>query len=214
MPPLDDLRPAPRLSPKDEADLTYYLGQTTFGRSPMGGMLEAAANVYRDSEGHVVPRAESWRHMAVKGGYEASGYEPDDRELRTFARAARRLTMAREVSPLGHHVLSVYYGHPGARWAREPLGRVWSLTPLTHAGQGRVKVLTTRRRERGQPTSLLDAAEQLAEENALQRLQPTEERATLLRRLGNQAEELLREGRWAWFSAGIRLGLTSGPKRT
>ena len=105
---------------------------------------------------------------------------------------SRRLVAVSRHADIHVDVLAAYYGNDGARWAAQELGRIWAVTPLTQAGQTFLK--------REQSPLVLTPAERLANIRGIQKLRPNDLRGSLLRRMGDQADAMLRAAQAAWVA--------------
>lgn len=207
---------ASRLSPSDEGDLEWFLWRT-FISSSLGAMIDKARTESRDSVGKRVRPEPLWerdeqgrivgqRQYTHVGARSSRGEphtpEPCHLDTARHDRVGDRLRAVGRLSRPAAAALASYHGEAGARWAMRPQGRVWCLTPLCAVGERALAELAAERTRQGQLTSELQPAEQLAQEDAMQRLNPTDARGLMLRRLRDSAEELLSKARATWNIAG------------
>ena len=94
-------------------------------------------------------------------------------------------------------VLRRYYGDTGARWGRTSKGRVFSIYPLTSAGQ---RLLKRTRRDGDDQVTLTDC-ERLGVQADLQKSQPKQDRGALLVQADEQARALLEAAAEEWEEA-------------
>ncbi len=124
------------MTPSEEADLVFYLGEGAglLGKSLFGDQLERARNMAFDSNGNRIPRHDrsEWGVVQPKHHRSEPSYTPDERDVIRIARGSRRL---RAMSEPMARVLAVYYGNIGSRWKGTKVTQLFSLYPMTEAGQ-------------------------------------------------------------------------------
>jgi hypothetical protein len=186
------------ISQKDETLLMWFFerGVAAFWRSTQGAMLERAHNRAFDSEGMRVPSSSAWSAAAslrVREHREEASYLPDEEDLLRVARVSRRLRAVCSADPAAEQALAIYYGPEGARSARSDHGRIFSLYPVTDAGQAFLRADLEKHPDRED-----GATERLLAEHQVQAVEPTEKRRTLLALMHAQAETRLRRAWAAW----------------
>lgn len=185
-----------RISLKDESLITWYLGAgvSSFMHSTFGRTLDRAQIFRRNSNNKLIPvpsGAEKWRYIHVPHEDSHPSYELDPVLLDKFGRVSRRMLAVERADPFAARLIELWYGDNGARWASQPNpGRLMCLYPATQSGQTYL---------RNQPiVEGLRPDEQLANLELAQRMNPTEWRGSLLRRIRRQAD-MLRVRTWrAW----------------
>jgi hypothetical protein len=206
------MRVADRINPGDAGELAWFLGRT-FISSNFGAQLDTARVLARDSKGKATTAPPLWErdpqgriigqrqyvHLGARSskGGEPSTPAPDHHEARRYDVVGDRLRAVGRLSPRAERVLRIYYGDEGARWAGQPLGRVWCLSSLTKTGNATLGELAEACRLTGRQT-IGDGAEQLAAEVKLDGLRAASERRRLARLVTGEAEALLREAGQAW----------------
>jgi hypothetical protein len=216
------MKPADRIGLKDAGELAWFVGRT-FISSSFGHMLETARMQARDSEGKSTKPPRLWeydeqgrvtgerqytwlsardgRSSRKGGGYREQVCEPPTQdESDKYSEIDCRLRAVGRLSRQAERVLRAYYGDEGARWAAQPLGRVWCLAPLTSTGRATLAALAEERQRTGRQ-AIGDGAELLAAEVQLDGLRAVADRRRILRQVTDQGEALLAEAGRAWHLA-------------
>ena len=124
------------MTPSEESDLIFFLGEGAglLGKSLFGDQLERARNSAFDSEGKRIPLQDrsEWGVVQPKHQRNEPSYTPDERDVIRIARASRRIRAMAEPQA---RVLAVYYGNVGYRWKGTKVTQLFSLYPMTEAGQ-------------------------------------------------------------------------------
>lgn len=216
-------KPATQPSPADAAALDWYFGpgQAAFERSTFGAMLEAAereAYVTRtcanctagiidatgawcdrcNGTGSVPvrkPRRGAEPTVRVTRHREEVGFEPEDWQLRRYARVSRRLDA---LNPTDVAVLAAYHGDQGARWGATKRGRLFAVYALTKAG-ARLLRAAQRRTTADLGLSASDSLGVVADVNDTQ---PKAERRADLAEARIEAERMLTAAWTAWCASG------------
>lgn len=131
------------------------------------------------------------------GGGETARSEPDSAALVRFARTSRRLSLLNERQRL---ILWAYHGDVGARWGREPSGRIFALFPLTKGG----KSLLGPGKGVDGGGGIAGAAERLWSVVAAHLSQPHHRTHAALERADSEAREILAEAAAAWVATDYR----------
>lgn len=185
-----------------EADLWWYFGtgQGIFQHSTTGSTLERAElfsvdesgariqrprTIYlRDEEGRVVGSEEEMHVRPTRNGHfaEDAAIVRRDVELRRFARISRAIDA---VELALREPLAAYFGDIGDRWAREPVGRIFAVYPLTAAG---ARILSDR------DTLGVRSDLRLFNTYEAQRRNPSNERKRLFALADDEARDRVRRG--------------------
>jgi hypothetical protein len=189
-----------RISLPDESLITWYLGTgiSSFMHSTFGRTLERAQIFRRNSNNKLIPACHGdmgYRYIHVPKEDTHPSYELDPVILDKFGRVSRRMLQVERNDALGARLIELWYGDAGARWAHQPNpGRLMCLYAATTSGQTYL---------RSQPVvEGLRPDEQLANLELAQRMNPTQWRESLLRRIRKQADGL-RVRMWrAWNATG------------
>jgi hypothetical protein len=197
------------ISRKDADLLVWFFerGVTVFWRSTFGTMLERAYACAYDSEGRRVHSSDAWSAGAtlrLRENRHESSYVPEETDLLRAAQVSRRLRIVSATDPAAERTLEAYYGRAGARWAQMDQGRIFSLYPLTSAGERFVRADILKRPERD-----LSAHDRILAEVQVQLVAPTDERRAILARIHTQAEKQLAHA-WATWRAAEPRAATAG----
>lgn len=174
--------------------LEWYLrsGLSLFFRSTSGGTYERQRSLAYDSAGNDLrrDRPDSWTVMKLKPEQHEPSYMPNEKALLRFAQVDRWLE---RLDGPTRTTLELYYGDPGALWARQfDNGRLIALYHLTRTGKRWVEALRNR-----SPLSLPDDA-RLANEVSAQKTTPNDLRRMRLKAVEREAKEMLREAHRAF----------------
>lgn len=193
------------ISQKDETLLMWFFerGVASFWRSTQGAMLERAHSRAFDSSGQRIPPSAAWSNGAtlrVREHREESSYLPDEEDLLRVARVSRRLRLVCSAEPAAEQALRIYYGPDGARGARSDHGRIFSLYPVTDAGQAFIRADLEKHPDREDDSP----DDRILAEHQVQLVEPTEKRGTMLALMHAQAEARLRRAWAAWEASEVR----------
>jgi hypothetical protein len=187
-----------RISLRDEHEITWYLGAgiSAFFHSTFGRTLDRAQIFRRSSNGKLIPICsgeDGYKYIHIPHEDTHPSYELDPALLDRFGRVSRRMLAVEREDAVSARLIEVFYGDEGARWAHQPNpGRLMCFYEHTQSGQTYLRSQT--------PVEGLRPSERLANLELAQRQNPTEWRASLLRRIRRQAD-LLRVRTWrAWNS--------------
>lgn len=160
-------------------------------RRPAGSSLRS---VYRDGQCVIVGGLDARPgSVSIKCGRS----EPNASALVRFARVTRRLGLIGESD---RTVLLAYHGDPGARWGREPVGRIFVLYPLTRGGRS---LLGKGRGVEG-GGGIGGAAERLWSTVAAHLSQPRHRTHAALMAADSEAREMLSRAVSAWVATEAR----------
>ena len=199
-------RDAGGMSPFDKLELEWFFsrGQTAFEHSTFGAMLEqqalfSIAQQYRpeqrpvyDRDGSVIGHEPGITARPTAETRAPSGYTPDLKTLRSYARTSMRL---KRLSRRDAAVLEAMYGDLGQRWAgNEKYGRQGALFHLT--AKGRTMLAAARSVPGALSISDVARMEVLC---AVQAVKPSSERAQALATCQAQAQVLLLGAQDSWM---------------
>lgn len=181
------------LSAAQEAALRKYFRRSddlSAASSSTGAMLERQSSKYRDSEGRRIAPAESWVYMHLNEDHTKSepSYTPEYGEFFGVAVLSRQLM---GLSMIHHAALECFYGPIGMHWEQifERSREIGAIYHLTETGQRLVAA-----------SNLVGHAPHRVIEDLLrgQEGTPTEERERDIRRMDEEARELLADAKGAF----------------
>lgn len=196
-----------RWSSLDGLELEWFFsrGQIAFERSTFGAMLEHQAlfsvahpsddQPVHDACGRVIGHASVITARPTAETREPSGYTPDIKTLRNYARTSMRLKRVAAESRVAAQVLECMYGDLGQRWdGHEKYGRQGCLFHLTAKGKAMLQAARS-----VQGALLIADVARMEVLCAVQQIKPNAERGQALATCVAQAQSLLHSAQQCWL---------------